>query len=143
METKVFDRETLLDLVVNGVPLFILLFFVGLFLVLPAFGMDGLATGLQMGIIIGSFVALLILTYVVGKAISVAEKTGTVYMPGQANVEGSKPLEERERALERGETPAAAEPAGELAEGTDEDGSDSEDDEADADTDQTDTDRQA
>ena len=100
MESTVFDKETLLDLVVNGIPLVILLIFVGVFLVFPAFGFGGLMTALQFAIVVGSFVALAILTYVTGKAISIAEKTGTVYVPGQANVEGSKPLHEREQRLE-------------------------------------------
>lgn len=107
MATKVFDKETLLDLLVNGVPLFILLFFIGVFLALPAFGLGGLATGLQFAIVVLSFVALAVLTYLTGKAVSTAEKTGTVYMPGQATVRGSKPLEEREEALESDESAGA------------------------------------
>lgn len=103
MANTVFDRETLLDLVVNGIPLFIMLFFIGVFLALPVFGFGGIEAGLQFGIVGLSFVALAVLTYIVGKAISTAEKSGTVYMPGQANVEGSKPLEEREEELESDE----------------------------------------
>lgn len=98
MEPTVFDKETLLDLVVNGVPLVILLLFVGLFLVFPAFGFGGLLSALQFAVVVLSFVALAILTYFTGKAVSIAEKTGTVYVPGQANVEGSKPLHEREQS---------------------------------------------
>jgi hypothetical protein len=99
MANTVFDRETLLDLLVNGIPLFILLFFLGVFIALPVFGFGGIEAGLQFGVVVASFVALAILTYLVGKAISLAEKNGTVYMPGQATVEGSKPLEEREEEL--------------------------------------------
>lgn len=98
MEPTVFDKETLLDLVVNGVPLAILLVFIGLFLVFPAFGFGGLLSALQFAIVVLSFVALVILSYLTGKAVSTAEKTGPVYVPGQANVEGSKPLHERERS---------------------------------------------
>lgn len=109
MANTVFDRETLLDLLVNGIPLFILLFFLGIFIALPVFGFGGIEAGLQLGVVGVSFIALAVLTYLVGKAISVAEKNGTVYMPGQATVEGSKPLEEREEELERSEEEAAGE----------------------------------
>jgi membrane protein implicated in regulation of membrane protease activity len=119
MATKVFDRETLLDLLVNGIPLFILLFFIGVFLALPAFGLGGLATGLQFAIVGVSFLALAILTYIVGKAVSTAEKTGTVYMPGQATVRGSKPLEEREEALESDESAGALDAGDQEDEATD------------------------
>lgn len=114
MASTVFNKETLLDLVVNGIPLFIMLFFVGVFVALPVFGFGGLEAWLQFGIVVLSFVALAILTYVTGKAITIAEETGTVYMPGQANVEGSKPLEEREEALTRDEEESNEEAAGEL-----------------------------
>lgn len=129
MATTVFDRETLLDLLVNGIPLFILLFFIAVFFLVPAFGLGGLATGLQFAIVGVSFVALLILTYVTGKAVTLAERTGTVYLPGQATVRGSKPIEEREAALhEQAESiEDEADAAGALSEGE----SDGEDDELD------------
>lgn len=118
MSDTIFDKETLLDLLVNGIPLFILLFFLGVFVALPTFGFGGIEAGLQFGIVAVSFIALTILTYLVGKAITVAENNGTVYMPGQATVVGSKPIEEREEALE-GKEAESEETAGEL---TDEDG---------------------
>lgn len=101
MENKVFDKETLLDLVVNGVPLFILLFFFAVFIALPYFGFSGLATIQQLLIVGLSFVGLAILTYIAAKKIAGTEKEGTDYLPGQANVPGSKPLEEREEERER------------------------------------------
>lgn len=115
MSDTVFNKETLLDLLVNGIPLFILLFFLGVFVALPVFGFGGIEAGLQFGIVAVSFIALTILTYLVGNAITVAEDSGTVYMPGQATVVGSKPLEEREEALE-GEEAESEETAGELTE---------------------------
>lgn len=100
MANTVFDKETLLDLVVNGVPLFILLFFLAVFIVLPYFGFEGLATIEQILIVGVSFVSLAILTYVAAKKIAGTEKEGTNYLPGQANVPGAKPLEEREEERE-------------------------------------------
>lgn len=118
MANEVFKRETLLDLVVNGVPLFILLFFTVFFLALPVFGFGGLEAWLHFAIVVVSFVSLAILSYVAAIAIVRAEESGPVYLPGQANVEGSNPLEEREEELERDERDEK--PAGELTEGADE-----------------------
>lgn len=122
MANEVFKRETLLDLVVNGVPLFILLFFTVFFLALPVFGFGGLEAWLHFAIVVVSFVSLAILSYVAAIAIVRAEESGPVYLPGQANVEGSKPLEEREEGLERDERALEYDekPAGELTEGADE-----------------------
>lgn len=116
MANEVFNRETLLDLVVNGVPLFILLFFTVLFFALPEFGLAGIEAWLHIGIVAVSFISLVILSYVAAVAIVRAEESGPVYLPGQANVEGSKPLEEREEGLERDERALEhdEEPAGEL-----------------------------
>ena len=100
MANTVFDRETLLDLIVNGVPLFILLFFFVAFLLVPSFGYSGLEMLVQLLIVGASFVALAFLTYVAAKKIAGSEKENTNYLPGQANVPGSKPLDEREADLE-------------------------------------------
>jgi hypothetical protein len=117
MANKVFDKETLLDLIVNGVPLFILLFFIGIFAVLPYFGSSGLATGLQYAIVALSFVALGVLTYLAAVAIAGSEIGNDVYLPGQASVEGAKPIEEREQEriweLEGQEKPAEGKALGE------------------------------
>jgi ABC-type protease/lipase transport system fused ATPase/permease subunit len=69
-----FDRETTLDLVVNAIPLAIMLFFIGLFLFVNPFGSDPVATVIQLTIVVVTFVALGILTYVSGKAISDSEE---------------------------------------------------------------------
>jgi len=75
MSARVFDRETLLDLLVNVVPLAIMLFFIGLFLVYDPFGYEtGLYTYLQIGIVGAAFVLLAVLTYVSGKAIATDER---------------------------------------------------------------------
>ena len=92
MATRIFDRETLLDLVVNAVPLFIMGFFIIAFVLFSPFGFDPLASLLQFGIVIASFVALLILSYFSAKAIAGAEKNGPVFLPGQTTPAVAEPL---------------------------------------------------
>lgn len=104
MASKTFDKETMLDLTVNMVPLVIILFFVVGFTVFNPFGFESLTSGLQYGIMVAAFVLLAVLTYLSGKAIAGSEKTDTVYLPGQATVPGAEPLhgehEEAEGELE-------------------------------------------
>lgn len=137
MATRIFDRETLLDLVVNAVPLFIMAFFVVAFVLFAPFGFDPLASLLQFGIVIGSFVALLILTYISAKAIAGAEKTGPVFIPGQTTPAEAEPLEHHgaggdDDHVDAAETAADLEdplPADEDRDVTDEDASEAGDDE--------------
>jgi hypothetical protein len=96
MSTKVFDRDTLLDLTVNFIPLFIILFFIVGYAVYNPFGVSLVPSVLQYALLIVPFVLLAILTYLSGKAIATAEKTSTVYLPGGASVDGAEPIEERE-----------------------------------------------
>lgn len=109
MANKIFDRDTLLDLTVNVVPLFIIAFFVVGFAVYPAFGTEFLPTAVQFGLLVVPFVFLAILTYLSGKAIAGAEKSSTVFLPGQATVPGATPLHEAEGESES--TPAESEPS--------------------------------
>lgn len=74
MASSVFDRETLLDLTVNIIPLGIILFFIVVFAALPGFGYDPLVTGVQMSLLVIPFVGLAFLTYISGKAIAEAEQ---------------------------------------------------------------------
>ncbi|QCC48007.1 DUF6684 family protein [Halobellus limi] len=94
MANKIFDRDTLLDLTVNVVPLFIIAFFVVAFAVIAPFGIDPLASAIQFGLLAVPFVLLAILTYFAGRAVAGSEQSGEVYLPGQAGVRGAKPLEE-------------------------------------------------
>ena len=73
---RIFDRETLLDLTVNFIPLGIILFFIVLFLVFRPFGTDLVATVISMGLLVIPFAALAILTYFAGKVITEAERYG-------------------------------------------------------------------
>lgn len=86
-----FDRETLLDLVVNVIPLAIILFFVAAFAVAEPFGGDSLGRVLQFGLLLFPFLALAILTYVSGKVIASDERRAEVYHQGQATMDDADP----------------------------------------------------
>lgn len=64
-----FDRETLLDLVVNIVPLAILLFFSLLFVLANPFAPGPVATAIQLSVMAVTFVSLLAISYYSGQAI--------------------------------------------------------------------------
>ncbi|MGM0592314.1 MAG: DUF6684 family protein [Halobacteriota archaeon] len=93
MASKIFDRDTMLDLTVNFVPLGIILFFIVGFAVVAPFGFNPMESSLQFGLLVVPFLALAVLTYLSGKAIAVAEKTADVYPPGQATVSGVGPFD--------------------------------------------------
>lgn len=76
MELFGFDKDTLLDLTVNVIPLGIILFFIGAFAVVPAFGVDPVFSGMQFALMIAMFLLLAVLTYYAGKAIEGAEDEG-------------------------------------------------------------------
>ncbi|MFD1634744.1 DUF6684 family protein [Haloplanus ruber] len=94
MATKVFDRDTLLDLTVNFIPLFILLFFLVGYFVYNPFKLGSTERILQYMLLATPFVLLAILTYLSGKAIASTEKSSPVYMPGAATVDGAEPIED-------------------------------------------------
>lgn len=73
MSSRTFDRETMLDLVVNAVPLGIMLFFIVVFLAINPFGPNPVHTALQFSIVGVTFFALLVLTYHSARVISDAE----------------------------------------------------------------------
>ncbi|MFB6107849.1 MAG: DUF6684 family protein [Haloplanus sp.] len=96
MAEKIFDRETLLDLLVNFVPLFILVFFIVGYTVYDPFGFDPLISTLHYVLLVMPFLMLALLTYLSGKAISKADMSDVdVYVPGAATVDDAKPIEER------------------------------------------------
>lgn len=96
MATKVFDRDTLLGLTVNFIPLFILFFFLVGYVVYNPFELGSAGRILQYVLLLAPFVALAILTYLSGKAIASAEQTAPVYLPGAATVEDAEPVEHGE-----------------------------------------------
>ncbi|EMA44204.1 DUF6684 family protein [Halococcus saccharolyticus] len=77
MSERTFDRETLLDLTVNVIPLGIILFFVVLFLVVRPWEQNLFLTAVSMALLVVPFVALALLTYFSGRAIAGAEQADT------------------------------------------------------------------
>lgn len=69
MAERVFTKDTMLDLVVNMIPLGIMAFFIGLFVFWGPYSWDPLYSTLMLGIIGGAFLLLTILTYVSAVAI--------------------------------------------------------------------------
>ena len=90
MSDRIFDRETLLDLTVNGIPLAILLFFVVLFAVMTPFPSNSVVLAIQMAIVIITGFVLAVLTYYSGRAISKAEKENDEYIPAGYSEEDAK-----------------------------------------------------
>jgi uncharacterized membrane protein len=76
MADRTFDRETVLNLVVNMVPLGMILFFIFLFLVSDVFGSDVVAVSLSQLLLVVPFVALALVTYISGRIITETERTG-------------------------------------------------------------------
>lgn len=74
MSEHTFDRETLLDVSVNVVPLGIILFFVVTYVVVGDYPSDPLVFVVQMSIMGLTGVGLLVLTYYSGKAIAGADE---------------------------------------------------------------------
>ncbi|MFB6164538.1 MAG: DUF6684 family protein [Haloarculaceae archaeon] len=74
MSPSVFDRDTMLDLTVNVIPLVIMAFFVAAFVFVNPFS-DGnnLIRAIQFGIVVVTFGLLSILTYYAAKAIEGGE----------------------------------------------------------------------
>jgi hypothetical protein len=81
MSERIFDRETLLDLTVNAIPLGILVFFIVLYTAVAPFPENSVVLVVQLSIISLTAVGLTILTYYSGKAISSAENDTEDYIP--------------------------------------------------------------
>lgn len=77
MSERTFDRETLLDLTVNIVPLGILAFFVLVFLVVNPWGFDPFVALISMGLLVVPFAVLALVTFVSGRAVAQDEESGT------------------------------------------------------------------
>jgi len=110
MERELFDRETVLDLTVNFIPLVILLVFIIIYLVFTPFGFGGVISSIQFAIMGAMFIALAALTYYSGAAVSRAEKES----------EAAAALEDEQPEELEGEDDTADltdEEPGELAEG--------------------------
>ena len=138
MEAKIFDRETMLDLVVNFIPLGIMLFFIAFFVVVTPWGFDVRTSGVMLGLMIVPFVALAVLTYLSAKAIAGDEKTKPVYAQGQAGLEEVEP-EHHAGGDSDQPAEATAEAVDEADDGDDDEGVDNNDaDDSDVDSETTD-----
>lgn len=118
MATKIFDRETMLDLTVNFIPLFIILFFIVAFAVFNPFGVDPMATGIQYALLVAPFVFLAVLTYFSARAIAGAERRGEegALPSGEATVPADEPLDSEEESAEAAELTAPDDEGDEPAE---------------------------
>lgn len=109
MQSEIFDKETMLDLMVNFIPLGIILFFIGVFSLFAPWGFDVRNWGVMFAIMAIMFVALAILTYISAKAIAGDEKQKPVYPQGQAGLKGAKTVHELEAEMEASEADTIAE----------------------------------
>ncbi|WP_458206496.1 DUF6684 family protein [Haladaptatus sp. NG-SE-30] len=73
MAESVFDRETILDLTVNIIPLGIMAFFLVLFIVLSPWTGSLFIDVIGWGLIVVPFVLLALLTYVAAKKIETTD----------------------------------------------------------------------
>jgi hypothetical protein len=73
MSDRLFDRETLLDISVNVIPLGIILFFVVTYAFVGDYPSDPVVSLVQMSIMGLTAIGLLVLTYYSGRAIASAE----------------------------------------------------------------------
>jgi hypothetical protein len=92
MAERTFDRETLLDLTVNVIPLGIILFFVVLFLLIRPWEQNLFLTVVSMALLVVPFVSLTLLTYLSGRVIAGAERTDASPVDGDSSTleSGSK-----------------------------------------------------
>ena len=105
-DTKLFDKDTILDLTVNFVPLGILLFFIVYIVITDPWSMytEPLILVVTLGLHVIPFVSLAILTYFSGKAIAGSEKEDEVYLAGRASVSSAEPLEAEHHGEELDDT---------------------------------------
>lgn len=75
MSERTFDRETLLDLTVNIVPLGIIVFFILVFLLVSPWELDPFVTAISMGLLVVPFAVLALVTFVSGRAVARDEKS--------------------------------------------------------------------
>jgi uncharacterized membrane protein len=73
---RYIDKETMLDLTVNIIPLGIIVFFFVVFILYDPWGWEPLFTVLALGLLVVHFTALAVLTWLAGRTIAKEEKTG-------------------------------------------------------------------
>src|SRR5699024_990054 len=70
------DRETMLDLLVNIIPLAIIVFFAILFIIAEPWETNFIAEGISMGLLVVPFLVLALVSYVSGRAVARDEAGG-------------------------------------------------------------------
>ena len=123
MSERVFDRETLLDLTVNVIPLGIILFFVVVYLVITPWKPDFFITVISMGLLVVPFVALAPLTYFSGRAIAEAEQAEASAAALDDSTDESPAIESGETTDEETDSPESEETTA-IDDGPDESGAD-------------------
>lgn len=116
MSSRIFDRDTLLDLTVNVIPLAIMAFFIVVFVVYnpSVYAWDNVFSTIQLAIVGTTFILLAVLTYYAGKAIAGAEKEigmhaqTTTYNPDAAE-QSHEEAESEELTEEEQDEPAELE----------------------------------
>lgn len=108
-DRAIFDKDTFLDLTVNIIPLFILLFFFVLYLpmVYGPFGWDPTYSLLQIGLIVVPFGLLVLLTYFSAIAIE-GDANETEAREAEIAAGAEPPAEGDDGPTEAAETEAAA-----------------------------------
>jgi membrane protein implicated in regulation of membrane protease activity len=107
-----FEKDTLLDLTVNVIPLGIILFFIAAFAVVNPFGIDPVFSALQFTLMGSMFLLLAVLTYYAGRAIEGAEEAtdhSAIEEPNSATgtLDGEGEQEEEVTASDSDELPEA------------------------------------
>ena len=74
MSEHLLDRETLLDVTVNIIPLVIIAFFFVLYIVFSQFAWEPLITVVSLGLLVVPFALLALVTYLAGWAIEQGER---------------------------------------------------------------------
>jgi hypothetical protein len=75
------DRRTLLDILVNVVPIGILLFFTVLFLVYGSYPSDPVVTVVQIALILVPVLVVIVITYYAARAVRRDERAGGAEIP--------------------------------------------------------------
>lgn len=81
MTERYIDKETMLDLTVNIIPLGIIVFFFVVFILYDPWGWEPLFTVLALGLLVVHFTALAVLTWLAGRTIAKEEQTGELQHP--------------------------------------------------------------
>lgn len=91
MLPETFDRETALDLVVNAVPLGMLAAFILMFVIDTPYGIDPVASAIQLTLVLVPLGALVVLSYHAAKAVERAEAEEEATAEADADTDAEAP----------------------------------------------------